>query len=186
MDIQFQEFHVNEGATLAAFLTQQPWPFHAGPPLTKNRIVQQVRNGYYTHHGSKTFWMINDDYGIVGYMRLFDLGDLDNAEDPETPLFDIRIAEAFQRHGIGTQAVQWLTNYIFRHYTKKNRIEATTRFDNIAMRTVLHKCGYAKEAHYRQSWPVDGQTPVDGVGYSILRNDWLNQTTTPVHWHDRP
>lgn len=61
-------------------------------------------------------------------------------------MFDIRISQAHRCTGVGTGTVRWLTEYVF---TSRSctRIEATTRQDNMAMRRVLLRCGYAKEAH---------------------------------------
>jgi hypothetical protein len=53
------------------------------------------------------------------------------------------------------------------------------------MRAVLDRCGYVKEAHYRQAWTSRGGT-CDVVGYATLRSDWSSGTTTPVNWDDRP
>lgn len=34
--------------------------------------------------------------------------------------------------------------------------------------------GWAKEAHYRQAWPIIGESNADAVGYAILRSDWAS------------
>ncbi len=52
------------------------------------------------------------------------------------------------------------------------------------MRRVLKRCGYVKEAHYRDAWPGVGGERYDSVGYAILRKDWAAGTTTSVRWHD--
>ena len=62
------------------------------------------------------------------------------------------------------------------------RGEAQTRRDNVAMRTVLRRCGYVKEAHYRRGWPDQDGVVHDGIGYALLREDWERGTTTPVDW----
>jgi len=43
--------------------------------------------------------------------------------------------------------------------------------DGHAMRATLLRCGYAKEAHYRDGWPGADGTVHDAVGYA-----------TPVPW----
>ena len=65
------------------------------------------------------------------------------------------------------------------------RVEATTRADNAAMRRALRRAGYAKEAHYRRAWP-DGGRVHDAVGYAVLRGDWETGVLTPVDWDDEP
>jgi RimJ/RimL family protein N-acetyltransferase len=109
---------------------------------------------------------------------IFDLGD-------PTPMFDLRIAAGSRGRGYGTGTVQWLTARVFSTGADKERIEATTRADNWAMRAVLARCGYTKEAHYRQAWSGPGGA-CDAVGYAILRTDWSTGTTTPVNWDDEP
>jgi hypothetical protein len=68
------------------------------------------------------------------------------------------------------------------------RLEGTTRQDNVAMRRTFRAVGFVKEAHYRRGWPAprrDGRL-LDAVGYALLRTDWRDGTTTPVEWHDAP
>lgn len=50
------------------------------------------------------------------------------------------------------------------------------------MRKVLEKCGFVKEAHYRQSWPDKNGNKIDTVGYGILRKDWESGEKTTVYW----
>lgn len=52
------------------------------------------------------------------------------------------------------------------------------------MREVFLRCGYVKEAHYRQAWP--GDVPHDAVGYAVLRSDWSTGTVTPPNFADEP
>jgi RimJ/RimL family protein N-acetyltransferase len=52
------------------------------------------------------------------------------------------------------------------------------------MRRVLRRCGYVKEAHYREAWPAMGGPPYDAVGYTILRRDWAVEAVTLPDWAD--
>jgi RimJ/RimL family protein N-acetyltransferase len=81
-----------------------------------------------------------------------------------------------------TAAVRWLSGEVFGGWPGVNRIEAQTRRDNRAMRVVLRRCGYVKEAHYRRAWPAEDSVVHDGIGYALLRDDWERWTTTPVDW----
>ena len=47
---------------------------------------------------------------------------------------------------------------------------------------VLCRCGYVKEAHYRQGWPDQDGVVHDGIGHALLRQDRERGTTTPVDW----
>jgi RimJ/RimL family protein N-acetyltransferase len=69
--------------------------------------------------------------------------------------------------------VRALTAHVFGAHPHVTRVEAQTRDDNRAMRRVLVRAGFVKEAHYR-----DG--PRASVGYAILRRDHETGTTTPV------
>ena len=68
----------------------------------------------------------------------------------------------------------------------KIRIEGQTRRDNLPMRRTFLKCGYVKEAHYRQCWPSPDGVYRDSIGYGILRSDWERGEITPAAWDDEP
>jgi RimJ/RimL family protein N-acetyltransferase len=180
MNLVFKEFEITEKEQLAEFLSSEKWDFYREPVLSKETVIEKVNKNHYSKNGIKTFWITDESNVKIGMIRLFDLGE--NQDSDETPLFDIRIKNSMRGNGIGTEAVRWLISYVFRNYPNKTRFEATTRFDNKVMRRVLERCGFVKEAHYRQAWP-DGQgNKHDCAGYGILRNDWLANTITPVEW----
>jgi RimJ/RimL family protein N-acetyltransferase len=56
-------------------------------------------------------------------------------------------------------------------YPETGRLGGFTRHDNVAMRRVLEKCGFSLEAQHRRAWRVPGASPVDAVGYAILREE---------------
>lgn len=76
------------------------------------------------------------------------------------------------------QAVTWLTRYLFETWAECDRIEGTTREDNLAMRKLFLRCGYVKEGHFRKAW--DGEHAA--ILYAILREDWEQGKITPVLW----
>lgn len=51
---------------------------------------------------------------------------------------------------------------------------------------MFRACGWVKEAHYREAWPVRDGGSLDAVAYAILRRDWATGTTTPVRFDDEP
>jgi hypothetical protein len=59
---------------------------------------------------------------------------------------------------------------------------AQTRRDNLAMRAVLRRCGYVKEAQYRRAWRAQDGAVHDGIGQALPREDRERGTTTPVDW----
>ena len=175
-------FHSGEREELADFLIANIWEFHSGSGLTREMVVERVEKGFYGNAQTRTFWIVSDAGEKIGHIRIFDLSD--DRSSTGAPLFDIRIAADHRGKGVGRDAVQWIADFIFTSYPWKTRIEATTRHDNIAMRKVLRRCGFAKEAHYRQAWGIADGRPVDCVGYALLRGDWERKSTTEVNWND--
>lgn len=177
-EVRFVPHDRSAEASLVEFLTGSDWPFHAEPRLDPSVVLARSRDGGFDTSGDRECWWALHGGEQVGLLVIFDLGD-------PTPMFDLRIAARCRAKGYGTATLRWLTTRIFSRWSDKERIEATTRADNWAMRAVFARCGYAKEAHYRRAWSgVDGAH--DAVGYAILRSDWLTGMTTPVDWNDEP
>jgi RimJ/RimL family protein N-acetyltransferase len=162
---------------LAELLTTEDWPYHGSGAPEAATVREQATAGYYDNDRTQTFWMVIGTGMRVGLIRLLDLGD-------DTPLFDLRIRAAYRGAGLGTAALRWLTGYLFAEFPGIRRVEGTTRQDNLAMRRTFRKCGYVKEAHYRQAWPSPGGPVYDAVGYAILRSDWQAGTVTLPEWED--
>lgn len=165
---------------LISWLTSASWPFHVNPHLTQAMVLDWMRSGIFTGPNHQAFWIRADASDPIGLIRLYDLDDVDDGY----PLFDLRIRAAYRGQGIGQQAVQWLTRYLFETWPQLERIAGTTRADNRAMRQVFHRCGYAKEGHFRNDWQAANGQRYDAIQYTILREDWGTQTTTPIAWDD--
>lgn len=176
--ISFRELASAEREELIAWFASETWPFHGNPGPGPEVVGGWIDEGVFTSAEARTFWIMRE-HDRVGLVRLFDLED-------EAALFDLRLRERFRAQGIGRIAVAWLTRLLFESYPHVRRVEAQTRHDNRAMRAVLRRCGFAKEAHYRRAWPAGSGAYVDGVGYAILREDWESGTSTPVRWEDEP
>ncbi|CAM2894759.1 GNAT family protein [Saccharomonospora xinjiangensis] len=174
--IELRRFERSQAGDLADFLSGEMWPYHSVPRLTVGCVLRQVADSYYDNSSTRTLWVTAGERR-VGVVRLFDL-------DDDTPLFDLRITENDRHRGIGTRALRALTAYLFTELPAITRVEATTRHDNVAMRRALRRCGYVKEAHHRNAWPCDAGTPLDAVGYAILRGDWAGGTVTAVDFDD--
>jgi len=169
VDIKLAEYNSIDSEKLFAILSKSDWPFHAGTKITRERFDKQLEKNYYNGEEIKTFF-VQSDGQVVGFIRLFDLGT--NFQDDDTPLFDLRLNEAFRGSGIGTEVVKQAVSYVFSNYPNKNRIEATTRADNQAKQRVLLKCGFVKEAQYRESWPTQNGELFDTLGFGMLRREW--------------
>ncbi|MFF5333609.1 GNAT family N-acetyltransferase [Streptomyces sp. NPDC013181] len=159
---------------LVAFLSGNTWPFHGRDVVEPGLARQWVDEGRFWGDDNRAFWIMRSGER-AGLVRLMDL--TDNA-----PLFDLRIRAECRGRGLGAQALTWLTRYVFGEFPEVRRIEGNTRQDNAAMRRTFRRCGYVKEAHYRDAWPAADGTVHDAVGYAILRRDWASGTTTIPDW----
>ncbi len=160
---------------LVEFLSTNRFPFHLVDRPTPEQARLRVDRGDFSPPDHAAYWIELDDHSRVGFVNIEDVGD-------PTPTLDLRLAEAQRGRGIGSAALRLATARVFRDHPQLRRIEGTTRRDNAAMRRVFERCGYAKEAHYREAWPTATTDPEDAVGYAILRRDWASSSVTPVRW----
>lgn len=164
-------------AALVDFMTRNVFPFHVRTRLPKEDVEQAIDRGAYRDDDNDSYWIEHVDLGRIGFLRLEDLTD-------RAPLFDLRLDEPVRGRGLGVEVLRGATDLVFGTMPDVNRLEGQTREDNIAMRKTFLRCGWLKEAHYREGWPVDGARPVASVAYSILRGDWQSGTTTTFVWED--
>lgn len=162
---------------LVAFMTGHTFPFHVVPRPDRARVERQVAEGAFRDDENDSYWVDHAKHGRIGFLRLEDLED-------DTPMFDLRLGEEFRGRGLAADVVRSATELVFRRFPEARRFEGQTREDNVAMRRTFLRCGFLKEAHYREGWPVEGGEPVASVAYAILRRDWESGTTTPFVWED--
>jgi RimJ/RimL family protein N-acetyltransferase len=169
-----------EGAdreSLIAFLTHHEFPFHVVRRPTRGQVERWIEEGAFRDDDNDSYWVNHGELGCIGFFRLEDLSD-------QAPVFDLRLAEPFRGCGLAAPVLTTATDLVFRTMLDVNRFEGQTREDNIAMRKVFLRCGWLKEAHYREGWPVEGAAPVASVAYGILRRDWETGETAPFVWED--
>ncbi len=159
------------------FLTSNEFPFHVNAKPSHEDVAEAMKAGSYSAPDHEVFWLRTRDRETVGLVRL------DDVQDP-TPLLDLRLAERYRGQGLGIQALAVVTDFVFTTMPAVTRFEGQTREDNIAMRRIFLRSGWLKEAHYRESWPVEGGAPLASVAYAILRRDWLHKQVTPLVWED--
>lgn len=166
---------VRERAALSTWLARHEWPFHVNRRLTRERIAALLDEGQFDTPDSLLLWIWAGGER-AGLLHVPDLDDL----PASAPRFDLRIAPTWRGRGVGTAATRKITEELFSAYDQLKRIEAVTRIDNVAMRTVLKRCGYVMEGYLRRTWPDDKGLEHDGALYSILRSDWREGVVTPV------
>lgn len=162
---------------LVDFLTENEFPFHVVRRPGRAYVEKLVDDGAFRDEDHDTFWVDHERHGRIGTLRLEDLTD-------DAPLIDLRLAAAFRGRGLGAEVLHAATDLVFTTLPAVLRLEGQTREDNVAMRRTFLRCGWVKEAHYRDGWPVDGAEPVASVAYAVLRRDWANGTTTTFEWED--
>jgi RimJ/RimL family protein N-acetyltransferase len=187
VDLQFVPIGESdvETAALAELLCGDEWPFHGTSRPSREKVEGWLAGGRFTGSEARSFWIrvAEQEPTSQARLRLAEMAvgvvTLRDLADP-TPVFDLRLRSAYRGRGFGSAAVRWLTDYLFTEFPEIRRIEGHTRRDNLAMQRVLERCGYVREAHYRQSWPSSDGSVHDSFGYAILRQDWLSGDITPV------
>jgi RimJ/RimL family protein N-acetyltransferase len=149
--------------SIVSFLTAHEWPYHAVSRLSAAEAAAVPVAGAEV----ESYWIRGDDE-VVGLVRIFDLVDLDDG----SPLFDLRLATPHRGRGVGGAAVRWLSEHLFSTHPGLHRIEATTRSDNAAMRTVLERSGYRLEGVFREAWKGRDGVRHDALSYAVLRREW--------------
>lgn len=164
-------------AALVEFFTGHEFPFHVRPRPTRDQVEGWIEEGAFRDEDNDSFWVDHEELGRVGFFRLEDLSD-------GAPVFDLRLAEEFRGRGLASEVLRAASALVFGTMPEVNRFEGQTREDNVAMRRAFLRCGWLKEAHYREGWPVEGGGAVASVAYAILRRDWESGTTTTFVWED--
>ena len=123
---------------LVALLTENAWPFHTRPRVTRPEAEKAVDGGAWEDEDHRTFWIEHPEHGRVGVVRLEDLTD-------PTPLFDLRVAERFRGRGLGAQILTALTRRVFETMPAVDRFEGQTREDNVPMLRTFRRAGWVKD-----------------------------------------
>ena len=163
--------HGADVPALAEFLSSHTFPFHIGRSYTRQEAEASAASDRWSNQETRSYWVVVDGEH-VGIASLDDLQD-------DTPMFDLRLADAHRGRGLGVPVLKALTSEVFRLKPEARRFEGQTREDNLAMRAVFLRAGWVKEAMYREGWGEH-----TSVAYAILRRDWESGTTTPLVWDE--
>ncbi|MEM7244274.1 MAG: GNAT family N-acetyltransferase [Acidobacteriota bacterium] len=175
-DLRFERFVTEQAEELVDWLLSETWPFHGATRPDRAKLLERVESGFFLGEHVETWWGLLGDERVA-FVRLFDLED-------ETPLFDLRLREAFRGRGLGAATLRWLTEHVFTKHEHCIRVAGYTREDNAAMRATFQRCGYVKEARHRGVWDRPDGPNLDAVGYAIMKCDWESGTTTPLRWEE--
>ncbi|MGI8414930.1 MAG: GNAT family N-acetyltransferase [Nakamurella sp.] len=158
-------------------MTGNEFPFHVVPSPTRPQIESAINDGAYRDHDNDSYWIDHSVHGRIGFLRFEELSD-------GAPLFDLRLEASKRGQGLAVDVLHVAAGHVFTTMPAVNRFEGQTREDNFAMRRTFLTCGWVKEAHYREGWPVEGGISLASVAYSLLRRDWSTGETTPLIWDD--
>jgi RimJ/RimL family protein N-acetyltransferase len=159
-------------AEFVGFMTSQTFPHHVRTRWTGEQVEQWLRSGALDNG---TLLRATLDDHVVGYVHLQDVSG-------EAVTLDLRIADAWRSHGIGTRTLALSSDLVFTQLSA-SRLEGVTRIDNIAMRRAFRSCGFVLECCYRDGWPTTSG-PAAALGYARLRKDWRTGSVTTVPWDD--
>ena len=177
MPINFVPMAPPDKEELIGFLTSNRFPFHVHPDPQISDIRSKIQNGYFWNEDTQGYWVVKNAQR-VGMVALEDL------QEDDSPLFDLRLEEKQRGKGLGVEVLRALCDMVFESMPNTLRFEGQTREDNIAMRKTFLRAGFLKEAHYRMGWPTNDGGHVASIAYSILRQDWENGTVTKFKWED--
>lgn len=143
-------------------------PSTAGEQQVRRRIVRRIEASGRFHEGRL-------DFGIEVRGRL--VGSIE-ARQPRGGLppgaYEIGISffEAADRgRGLGTIALRLFTEHLFSD-PQTHRVQASTWVENVPMRRVLEKLGYALEGVMRSFMPTATGERHDYALYAVTRDDW--------------
>ncbi|HKY35855.1 MAG TPA: GNAT family protein [Polyangiaceae bacterium] len=174
MPLSLVPLQAGDVTRLSKFLAGSDWPFHFERSVDDSWVRARIESGHFFGAEARSFWIRGEAAEPLAFARVYDLSDV-------TPLFDLRVAQAARKQGVGTQALRSLMAWLFAEYPATGRLGGYTRHDNVAMRRVFEKCGFRQEAHHRRAWRVDCSEPVDCVGYAILRSEHPAPPTPLTH-----
>ena len=121
---------------------------------------------------------LGDSGPLVG-----DLGVRVPADEPRQAEIGFTIAPAYQRRGIGSEAVEGLLGHLFEH-AGKHRVFASADPRNAASANLLRRVGMRQEAHFRESLFLGGEW-VDDIVFAMLESEW-RQRSAPDSDDDHP
>ena len=97
-----------------------------------------------------------------------------NGFPPGTCEIGITLSAAVRGMGYGREAVELLTEHLFAEGLE--RVQASTALENVAMRRVLERVGYAFEGVLRDYAPAGDSGREDYAMYAATRSSWQERS----------
>lgn len=164
----------NDWCQIVEFLTSNSFPFHLDSSPTELTVKRRIERGDFSPPDNAGYWV------LAGGVRV-GLAILSDVRDPGA-LIDLRLRESSRGFGLGLLALLALADAAFSSNGNMQRLEGTTRDDNIAMQRTFLKAGWVKESHYRAAGPEINGVQNDILGYSLTRGDWISGESHPPNW----
>ncbi len=108
-------------------------------------------------------WGIEYKNKLIGIIEVFDI------ENNRIGVVGYRINPQYWQKGIGTEALNAVTNFIFSE-TKLDRLHLEVDVENVASNKIASKCGFIHEGCIRHGKMV--KNFCDYNIYGMLRDDW--------------
>lgn len=97
MPITFVALNETDTDEVVDFLVSNSFPFHVQPAAQEQEARAKVSAGRFWNDDTQGYW-INDDARRVGMVALEDL------QDEDSPVFDLRLAEDQRGNGLGLKS----------------------------------------------------------------------------------
>jgi len=83
----------------------------------------------------------------------------------------VTLKKDYQSNGYASEALKVLLDYLFNELDK-HRVYGYIDPENVASMALMKKLGFVKEAHFRQSYLLNGEWRDDTL-YALLKSDWM-------------
>jgi RimJ/RimL family protein N-acetyltransferase len=152
---------------LVAARDADPATFGPGGEEARARLRRQVERNPTLDDGGFIELVVERDGELIGDVQA---RAPKNAFPPGVCELGITLFAKARGRGSGREAVELFTDHLFREGLE--RVQASTAVDNVAMRRVLERLGYAFEGVLREFSPADGGGREDYAMYAMTRRDW--------------
>lgn len=170
--------HGEDLHALASFTARNGVPFAPGDHATLPDTRALITAGAFDAPDNALWWLDDDVHARVGLLAVAGV-------TGEEPSLWLHVEHRHRGRGIGTEALRLVIERVFTDHPQAKRLQGRASEDHRQIRQALARCGFVKEAHFRDTWPVAAGEPGRAtVVYAILRRDWESGVTTPVRFDD--